>query len=239
MPPSRVFQRHAAPVSPEAELRFTEVRATSTPSGNKIEGYAAVFNTRAQLPGFQEVIKPGAFSRAISQADDVVCLFNHNADLPLGRTTPGTLRLDEDSRGLHYVCDLPNTSYGRDAYESIKRGDIAGCSFGFIVDPDGQSWSNDTDENGNQYILRSITSVKLLDVSPVTYPCYKGTAVQARAVQPPAEPRSLLLRNGFKMPTVEECLAITHRAQDRKRQERDAADQVTRRKKFLRDFLLS
>ena len=101
---------------PVAELRFTEVRASATPSGKpRIEGYAATFNNPTQLPGFREVIKPGAFTRAIDEQHDCVCLFNHDQNNVLGRTTSGTLRLDQDSLGLHYVCDLPNTQAARDA----------------------------------------------------------------------------------------------------------------------------
>ena len=37
----------------------------------------------------------------------------------LGRTTAGTLRLSEDSRGLKFECDLPDTTAGRDTYESV------------------------------------------------------------------------------------------------------------------------
>lgn len=235
MPPSRVMRSFAAPI--EVELRYTEVRATSSSAGKRLEGYAAVFNTRAKLPGFQEQIMPGAFKRAISQGDDVVALWNHDANLPLGRTKSGTLQLDEDSRGLHYVINLPNTSYGNDAHESVRRGDVVGSSFGFTVDPNGQDWSEQKDDNGTPFILRSITSVKLLDVSPVTYPAYGGTAVQARAVEVPVEVRSRFQK--IKLPSVEECLAITERAQDRKRQETEAADTVKRRKQLVRDFLLS
>ncbi len=237
MPPSKVFRSVS---TPEVELRFTEVRATLSSSGEKrIEGYAATFGTRADLPGFKETIKPGAFRSSIANKGDVVALWNHNSDLPLGRTTSGTLRLDEDSKGLHYICDLPNTSWGKDAYESIKRGDINGCSFGFTVDNDGQSWSEDTDADGRAFVLRTITNAKLLDVSPVTYPAYGGTKVTARAVEVPAELRSrVAAKNGLKMPSHEELLAITRRSQDRKKQEQDAAEQVRRRKDFVRQFLL-
>lgn len=125
-------------------LSATEVRSTGT---NKIGGYAATFDNNAKLPGFEERLAPGCFTRAVSQ--DVVALVNHSPDKLLGRTTSGTLRLKQDSRGLAFECDLPNTTEARDAYELIKRGDLNGCSFGFFVNGDGgQKWSEERDGSG-------------------------------------------------------------------------------------------
>jgi Escherichia/Staphylococcus phage prohead protease len=213
-------------MAPEVRLFVgTEVRASVTPSGKPhIEGYAAVFNSPTQLPGFREVIKPGAFTRALTRGDDTLCLFNHDSSQVLGRTASGTLELDQDSRGLHYRCEMPNTQVGRDAYELIKRGDISGSSFGFTIDDgdDSQVWGNDTDsDTGEQFVLRQIRSVKLVDVSPVASPAYKGATVQARCAAPPQEFRAAVnaARIGFKMPTFDECLEITRRAAERKQHE--------------------
>lgn len=183
-------------MSIQREIRYieaTEVRAMGG-SGDadplRIEGYASVFNRSAKLPGFRERILPGAFTRAIDEKQDVVCLFNHNADHVLGRTTSGTLRLKQDARGLAYTCDLPNTSMARDLHESIRRGDINGCSFAFNIPDGGQEWSEQKDDEG-YYVQRDISDTNLLDVSPVTYPCYSGTDVYARAAaEVPAELRS-------------------------------------------------
>jgi HK97 family phage prohead protease len=186
-------------MSTQREVRYlvaTEVRAVGG-SGDadplRIEGYAATFNNTAQLPGFREEIKPGAFTRAINEKQDVVCLFNHDSNLVLGRTTSGTLRLSSDARGLHYVCDLPNTQAGRDTHESIKRGDINGCSFAFTVPADGQRWSEAQEGDGDYFIKRELVDLDIHDVSPVTYPAYGGTSVYARstdACEAPAEMRS-------------------------------------------------
>src|SRR5579864_4016948 len=186
-------------MSTQREVRYlqaTEVRAKGG-SGDadplRIEGYAAVYGRAAQLPGFQERIQPNAFKRAVETRQDVVCLFNHDSNLILGRTTAGTLRLSQDDRGLHYECDLPNTQAGRDTHESIKRGDINGCSFAFTVPADGQRWSEQEGEDGEYFIMRDLVDLNLHDVSPVTYPTYAGTNVYARStegIEPPAELRS-------------------------------------------------
>lgn len=176
----------------DKERRAVATEVRSTKDGKKIEGYASVFNTLAQLPGFQERMMPGAFTRAIRNNQDVVCLFNHDANFVLGRTTSGTLRLSQDSRGLHYECSLPDTQAARDLHTSIERKDISGCSFAFKIPNDAaQRWSERTAADGSHFIQRDITDVDLLDVSPVTYPCYQGTHVDARVVaQAPAELRS-------------------------------------------------
>lgn len=173
-------------MSTQREVRYleaTEVRAkggSSDADPLRLEGYAAVFNRTAKLPKFREQVKPGAFTRAIRDGQDVVCLFNHNSNIPLGRTSAGTLRLSQDDRGLHYEVDLPNTQGGRDTHESVKRGDINGCSFAFTVPDGGQEWS-EQEENGVYYVMRSLTDLNLHDVSPVTYPTYAGTEVYARS----------------------------------------------------------
>jgi hypothetical protein len=105
-----------------------EIHLRSVGGSKVIEGYAATFNAYAQLPGFQERLLPGCFDRALRESDPV-CLFNHNADLVLGRYKNGTLRLTSDKHGLFFSCELPNTQAASDVHESIKRGDVNACSF--------------------------------------------------------------------------------------------------------------
>jgi len=165
-------------------LQSRELRASGTKDKPQISGYASVFNsytTITQRDGskFRESIRRGAFTRAIRDKHDVCCLFNHDSNFVLGRTTSGTLRLRQDDHGLFYECDLPDTTLGRDLRESIRRGDIRGCSFAFNVDCDGQEWGED--EEG---IRRDITDVsELIDVSPVTHPAYGDTEVDARQLE--------------------------------------------------------
>ena len=104
-------------------------------------------------------------------------LFNHNADLVLGRTTSGTLRLFTAPDGLHYTVLLPDTSAGRDVRTLIKRGDVTGSSFAFRVDAD--RW-DDRGVGQGKLPLRTITRATLTDVSPVVYPAYSEASVSAR-----------------------------------------------------------
>ncbi|HEA6283977.1 TPA: HK97 family phage prohead protease [Staphylococcus aureus] len=143
--------------------------------GMFIEGYALKFDTWSEnLGGFKETIT----KRALENTDlsDVRCLVDHLPSQIIGRTTAGTLKLDIDDVGLRYRCQLPNTTFARDLYENMKLGNINQCSFGFMLNENGDEIR--FDENDGVY-KRTLTSIsKLTDVSVVTYPAYKDTDVK-------------------------------------------------------------
>lgn len=157
----------------ERRLYESELEVRDNAKGGKtLTGYAAVFNRMsANLGGFVEQVAPGAFSKTIQEAD-VRHLLNHDANVVLGRNRAGTLRLAEDTTGLHYEVDLPNTQAARDLAESVERGDISGSSFAFrVVGDDGDDWGLTDDE----FPLRTLRQVALYDTSTVTYPAYPST----------------------------------------------------------------
>ena len=161
---------------------FLRAADSGTDSPGKLEGYAAVFNSRSvDLGGFVEIMLPGCFDNVLATNPDVRCLMNHDGNLVLGRTKNGTLKLRADSTGLWYSCQLPNTSTGRDLYALIQRGDISQCSFAFRLDPGDDDWTDEMDEDGRKRRLRTIRAVpQLFDVSAVTTPAYEATSVSAR-----------------------------------------------------------
>jgi uncharacterized protein len=161
---------------PSAELRVED--AGGKP---RIVGYAAVFNSLSEdLGGFREVVRPGAFAACLKDAD-VRALVNHDPARVLGRTRSGTCKLVEDSRGLRYEIDPPDTTYCRDLLESIRRGDISGSSFRFYMHADpnrGQMWRSEPSG-----VVREITEFGAVDdVSVVTYPAYAATEVSVRSL---------------------------------------------------------
>lgn len=148
--------------------------ADSSVSPPRIKGYAAKFGVRSANMGwgeieFYEIIEPGFFDNVLH--DDVRCLFNHNADLILGRTASRTCRIGQNSTGLWYDCDIDEEqSYTRDLAIALRRGDVNQSSFAFTVKRDGQRWV----EDGNiiiRYLMKGGCKA-LYDVSPVTHPAY-------------------------------------------------------------------
>ena len=106
-------------MSPESAIErraATELRA----SGRKLEGYAATFGTPANVGGFSETIQAGAFRASLAAGADILALVDHDPGRLLARTASGTLRLAEDTRGLRFELDLPDTSLGRDMVTSVN-----------------------------------------------------------------------------------------------------------------------
>jgi HK97 family phage prohead protease len=150
-----------------------ELRATS---GRKLEGYAAVFNTAATIGGaggFRETIKPGAFRASLlTPGRDVLALVDHDPTRLLARTANRSLRLAEDSRGLHFELDVPTTSTGNDALALVEAGLAGGMSFGFRA----------TDEAWPAADKREIRAADLIEISLVSaFPAYGTTTVAARS----------------------------------------------------------
>ncbi len=141
----------------------------------RIVGYAARFNQMSEdLGGFRERIRPGAFADSLARGDDVVALVNHDSAKPLGRRSKGTLRLEENTKGLKASIKPPNTTFANDVVENIERGDILGMSFQFRTIED--AWHV---EDGGE--VRELVKADLIDVSPVTFPAYPSTDVAMRS----------------------------------------------------------
>jgi HK97 family phage prohead protease len=156
------------------ELRAGEARADGEMP--TIVGYAAKFDREANIGDwFTEVIRPGAFARAIAE-DDVRALFNHDPNYVLGRNVAGTLVLAEDATGLRIEVTPPDTQWARDLVETIRRGDVDQMSFAFRVV--SETWTRR--EGQTPDVLRELVEVRLYDVSPVTYPAYEDTEVGVR-----------------------------------------------------------
>lgn len=166
----------------EREIRTVdiEMRAADGDAGPIIEGTAAVYNRWSEdLGGFREMIEPGFFENVLKQ--DVRALFNHDESLVLGRTRNGTLKLEDNERGLDVNIKPPDTQNGRDVIILVKRGDVTQMSFAFRVKhPDGDEWIQEKDGKLKR-ILKRGGAEKLYDVSPVTYPAYPQTSVHARS----------------------------------------------------------
>jgi len=141
----------------------------------KLTGHAAVFDSEAQIDGFREIVRPGAFRESI-RTDDIRFLMNHAPDSVMARNRSGTLHLEEDRLGLRIQATLDPEDWDvRRLVGKVKAGHISGMSFAFAVPAGGDRWS------GDKKPLRELLKVTLYDVSAVTFPAYDSTSVAVRA----------------------------------------------------------
>jgi hypothetical protein len=163
-------------------LRAKEIRVAKAEDGSRTLSGIVTYNTPSvDLGGFTEILAPGCFSDSIT--GDVLMLRDHDTTLLMGRTKSGTLKLADTADGLQFDCLLPNTTSGNDLAESVNRGDLDGCSFGFITLDD--SWAASDTET-----VRTITKAELLEVSPCSWAAYPANSVSLRSC--PAELRSAI-----------------------------------------------
>ena len=175
------------PVEPRAkgssaEFRSFEGEIRAEGDGRTIVGYAARFDVPSEPLPFTERIAPGAFRKSLARrSKDVRLYINHNSDLVLASKRSGTLRLEEDERGLRFEADLPDTQAARDLRELMRTGVVSTMSFGFSVPRGGDRWSADGSE-------RTLTGIDLHEVSVVTgFPAYPQTTAAVRSLEVIAE----------------------------------------------------
>lgn len=159
-----------------------EVRAEQDEEqGSIITGRPIVYNSRADLGYFDEIIEGGALDR--TDLTDVRFLVNHNMDMiPLARSRRNNgnstmlLTVDSEGMGIRVSLDTENNTEARALYSAVERGDITGMSFLFTVRD--ESWENiDTD-----HPTRRITDIgTVIEVSAVTMPAYHATEIYARS----------------------------------------------------------
>jgi HK97 family phage prohead protease len=152
-----------------------EVRAAAAAGGpSTIEGYASVtespFEMWDWLGSYSEVVRQGSFAKTLSETPQVQLLLNHGG-LSMAYTKAGSLRLSEDSTGLHMEADVnPARGDVGDMLAAIGDGDVDEMSFAFRVTR--QMWSPDYDQ-------RDILEVDLHrgDVSVVNFGANPATSV--------------------------------------------------------------
>lgn len=189
----------AKSLPPRAETRTVKGLKLRSKPGAKgpgvCTGYAAVYDRLSEdLGGFREVIRPGAFSEVLNQ--DVRALANHDPNLLLARSKSKTLRMREDGLGVAVEIDLADNQAGRDTAVSVRRGDMDGMSFSFVLDPGDDEWDFSTTPP-----TRTIHRFReIYDVGPVTYPAYADTSAAMRSLR--RARRSRLPRRAPRSPSL-------------------------------------
>lgn len=157
-----------------------EMRAKPDGTGGtnfEFEGYGAVFDAPFRMfdpwgDEYREVVRPGAFTRSLGNPDLYVpFLIGHNDQgIPLAQTANGTMRLAQDTRGLHVLAQMDGrrTDVRNLAY-AVERGDMDQMSIGFVTM--GQEWSPDWEQ-------RSMLDLEMHegDVSSVAIAANRATA---------------------------------------------------------------
>lgn len=151
-----------------------EIRSDNTAI---IEGYVNAVERMSRTlhdydgKNFREVVKAGTFAKAIATSPHVKLYFNH--ERAIGGMDDGTLELKEDNIGLYaraIVNDLDIVRKGR-------AGNLSGWSFGFWINPNGETWRDD-DQNGR---IRELTGISLDEVSILDVtPAYYATSINTR-----------------------------------------------------------
>jgi len=165
----------------KARVEFRAMAGSDSPG--MLQGRAATYGTySADLGGFVETVRQGAFDKSLRNGDEVVANVNHDPSLILGRTRNKSLLLNSDNRGLAFVVELPPTSTGRDTAALVARGDLSQCSFAFICEDETWGETADPSDPSQRADLRTIVCARLLDVSIVSNPAYSSTSVSAAGV---------------------------------------------------------
>ena len=147
--------------------------------GTFITGTPIVFDQATDMGWYQETIARGALDA--TDLKDVRFLVGHNTSMiPLARSRNNnensTMQLTVNDGGMDIRVDLDteNNAEARALYSAVKRGDMSGMSFMFVVESD--SW----DDIESDYPKRTITGIKtVMEVSAVAFPAYPQTTIQA------------------------------------------------------------
>ena len=148
-----------------------------------ISGYALKFDTPSQYMGFYEKIDRSAIDEELIKKSDIFALFNHDENKVLARSRygEGSLKLEIREDGLYYEFEAPHTQWGDEVIEHLKRGEIFGSSFAFMLPLDSTGDIREYDENG--VLNRTIIKIeRLFDVSPVFEPAYLATTCSKRTL---------------------------------------------------------
>ena len=141
----------------------------------------------------REKMQAGVFARALSKADNVQVLLNHDKNKVLANTNDNTATLNEDNIGSRAEVIVSDA----ETVQKAKDGKLVGWSFGFCCNAEERG-----EENGQE--TRTVTDLDLIEVSILDNtksPAYSGTSIETR------EDKQL----EFRESTVDEIEAIARK----------------------------
>jgi HK97 family phage prohead protease len=145
-----------------------EIRGSEQDGGERfVEGLIPYDSKSVPMWGVTEIIARTAFNKTLADKAEVRALVSHDDGKILGSTKSGTLELENSDKGLVCRCRLPDTSYARDLFEVVRRGDVTTMSFGFIP----VKWDDDAKKK-----TRTVREAALKEISfGVAFPAYPET----------------------------------------------------------------
>lgn len=164
----------------EMELRVNPSSMVTNDDGSMtVSGYVNRTEHQSELLGsgqkFKEVIKRGAWQKAIDSAKEIHFLAEHDKSKILASTRNGSLSLREDDQGLYMEATISPTSWGKDYHQLIKDGILQNMSFGFRAIKD--AW-----RNVGSHFERTVNELSLFEVSVVRDPAYASSSISARGI---------------------------------------------------------
>lgn len=137
-----------------APIEVSEVKAAD--DGWTVSGYASTFGN---VDLGNDVVMPGAFTKALEGGSRVRFLHSHDPRMVLG--VP--LALKEDKTGLYGEFKISKTKLGEDTRELLRDGALDSFSIGYV--PKEWEYEGKGDER-----VRQLKEVSLLEVSLVAIP---------------------------------------------------------------------
>ena len=169
-----------------------EIRATGyfdkNEDSNIVRGLAIPVESRSELLSGKygrvyETITRSAVNDDLIKNNDIKLYVNHDSSqgtLARSKYGEGSLKLFITERGLEFETELPNTEFGNEIREGIKRGDYDAISFAFYKDKDHYDDEPNSDGSWNRYI----DSFALVDEISILsqLPAYSATNVDLRSL---------------------------------------------------------
>lgn len=161
-------------VKEKADIRTIDnhIRATKNIANEHvIEGKAIVFNQQSEYMGFYEIIKP----EAVEGIDwsKTLFLYDHEFSNILARVDAKNLTINVKEDGVYFQATLNDSTLANDVYNDIKSGNVKGCSFGFNIAEDGDTWDF-TADGTPLHIITKIENIPELSLTPI--PAYTQTS---------------------------------------------------------------
>lgn len=181
-----------------------EVKTDDVQADGTFKGYGAVFGN---VDLGRDIVMKGAFKDSIESKQSVKMLWQHDQRNPIGVYTS----LKEDDHGLFVEGKIVlDVQQGKEAHALMKAGALDGLSIGFQP----VTWKYDEEKR-----IRTLESVKLWEISPVTFPM--NTEARVTGVKTVRDFERLLRDAGFSRSEVQ---TILHKGYKALEGAREAAD---------------